>query len=164
VFAGGGQMIMAGPVSSASPDGSGGLEYFLWGGIACFVVWTWVRDWKRTKEIRQYAQSKGFVYIGAVLPRSFPFSETSVGGARSVANAVAGDRSGMELLFFDCKLDYGEYRKTQTVVAVRGPEECFGLVRFGPSLETEKAGEWALVFRSNERMPLEEIDALLAEV
>lgn len=155
-------MIMAGPVSSASPNGPGWFGYFVLGVLACFTVWKLFQGWKRTKEIRQYAQSKGFTYIGASLPISFPFSDTSVSWASSVANAVVGDQSGKELLFFDCTLGSGKYRRTQTVVAVRGPEERFGPVRFGPFLKTEKSGEWTLIYRSSERLGLEEIDALLS--
>jgi hypothetical protein len=88
---------------------------------------------------------KGFTYIGAYLPQSFPLT-------------------GRRLPFFDCRLDSGKVRRTQTVVAVRGPDECFGPVRFGPLLKTEKVGEWALVYRPRQHLPLEEIDALLAEV
>jgi len=159
-----GQMIMAGPISSGSPHGPGWFEYIIFGILACFIVWTLVQDWKRTREIRQYAENKGLTFIGVSLPISFPISETSVGWASSVKNAVVGDRNEKELLFFDCTLGSGKSRRTQTVVAIRGPEECFRPVRFGPFLQTEKVGEWSLVYRSKQRLPLEEIDALLAEV
>ena len=155
-------MIMAGPVSSASPDGP--WWYIFFGFVACLIVWALLQDWKRTKEIRQYAKNKGFTYIGGSLPKSFPLSKTSVRWASSVKNAVAGDQSGKELLFFDCTLGSGKRRKTQTVVAVRGLEECFGPLRFGPFLQTEKVGEWALIYRSKQRLPLAEIEALVAGV
>jgi len=158
-------MILAGPVSSASPDGPGwSVEFIVFGGLACFIVWTLVRRWKRAKQIRQYARSKGYTYIGAALPKSFPFSQTSVSRARSITNAVAGDQSGKELLLFDCVLGSGKARRTQTVVAVRAPEESFGPARLGPFLMTEEAGDWALVYRPNQLLPLEEIDALLADL
>jgi hypothetical protein len=133
-------------------------------GLACLVVWTLVRDRKRAKEIRGYAQSEGFTYIGASLPKSFPFNETSVSWASSVANAVAGTKRSKELVLFDCTLGSGKGSRTQTMVAVRGSEECFGAARFGPSLTVESVGEWALIYRSKQRLPLEEIEALLAEV
>jgi hypothetical protein len=50
------------------------------------------------------------------------------------------------------------------MVAVRGSEECFGAARFGPSLTTESVGEWVLIYRSKQRLQLEEIEALLADV
>jgi hypothetical protein len=157
-------MIMAGPVSSASPDGPGWFGYVAFGVFACFVVWVLVRDWKRTKEIRQYAQSKGFTYVGTALPKSFPFSQTWVSRARSITNAVAGDQRGKELLLFDCTLGSGKGRRTQTVVAVRAPEESFEAARFSLFLMTEEAGDWTLVYRPNQLLPLEEIDALLADI
>ncbi len=158
-------MILAGPVSSASPDGPGSaFEFIAFGGLACFIVWILVQKWKRAKQIRQYAQSKGYTYIGAALPKSFPFIKTSVSRATSITNAVAGDQSGKELLLFDCTLGSGKGRRSQTVVAVRGQEESFGPARFGPFLMTEEAGDWALVYRPNQLLPLEEIDALLADV
>ena len=155
--------MLFGPVSSARGR-PGPLEYIFFGGLACFVVWSLARDWKRSKRIRQYAQGKGFLYIGAYLPSSFPFSETSVNWAGSTANAVDGDRGGKRVLFFDCKLGSGKGRRTQTVVAVRAAPECFSPGSIWPFMTTERIGDWALFYRSKERLPLVEIDALLAEV
>jgi hypothetical protein len=137
------------------------FEYIALAGVACLIVWTLIGDRRRTTAVRQYARSKEFTILGASLPRSFPFEQTSVKRASSIANAVAGDWGGKGLLFFDCRLGSGKARRTQTVVAIRGPEECFGPARFGPGMTTEAIGEWVLIYRSNRRLPIEEIEALL---
>jgi hypothetical protein len=84
------------------------FEYIVLGGLAGGIVWTLAREWKRSRQIRQYAEGKGFSYIGASLPASFPFGETSVSWAGSVMNAVAGKRSGKEVLFLIA--DWGQAR------------------------------------------------------
>jgi len=157
-------LLAAGPVSSASPEGPRMFWYFALTALACFVIWILVSEWKRKKAIQQFAKGKGLIYIGSCLPRSFPLSDTSVNRTVSVKNVVAGDRAGREFLFFDCVLGSGKGRRTQTVIAVRGTEECFGSARFGPFLMTESVGEWALVFRPKQTLPLDEIEALLADI
>lgn len=67
------------------------------------------------------------------------------------------------MLFFDCKLGSGKGRRTQTVVTVRAAPECFSPGSIWPFIATERVGDWALFYRS-ERLPLEEIEALVAEV
>jgi hypothetical protein len=115
----------------------------------------------RKKQFRHYAQSHGLNYIGAALPMSFPLDKTSVYRSGWIRNAVAGQMSGMDLLFFDCSVGTGKGRRTQTVVALRGPVERFGTLRFDPSLTTEKIGEWTLLFRPRERLAVEDIELLL---
>jgi hypothetical protein len=84
------------------------FEYIVLGGLAGGIVWTLAREWKRSRQIRQYAEGKGFSYIGASLPASFPFGETSVSWAGSVMNAVARKWSGKEVLFLIA--DWGQAR------------------------------------------------------
>ena len=97
--------------------------------IVGFIVWSLLQDLARTRQFRGYAQRAGLTYMGAALPGNFPMSKTSVYWG-SVSNAVAGDRSGKELLIFDCRLGEGRGSRSQTVVAVRGPAESFGPARF----------------------------------
>ena len=126
-------ILLAGPISSASPDGPGAFGYIVFALFACFVVRSLLRDWRRTKQIRDYAQNKGLVYIGASLPKSFPFGNTSVSRAAAVINVTAGDQNGKELLFFDCRLGSGKGRRTQTVVAFgdrRSSLDQLALARF----------------------------------
>jgi hypothetical protein len=126
------------------------------------IAWNLLVERARAKQIRRYAQSRGLVYIGAALPKSFPLSKTSLSWSSPVRNALAGDKSGKELLVFDCRLGTGKGSRSQTVVAVRGEAECFGAARFGPSLTTETVEDWTLLYRSKRILPLEEIEALLS--
>ncbi len=122
-----------------------------------------LKKWNRAKQIRQYAQNRGYAYLGEALPESFPLRETSVSRAISITNAVAGDQSGKKLLLFDCTFGSGKARRSQTVVAARGHEESFGPAWSGPFLLTEEAGDWTLVYRPDQLLPLEEIDAIFAD-
>jgi hypothetical protein len=96
-------------------------------------------------------------------PGSFPLSETSVHWTGSVRNAVVGDKSGKELVIFDCGMGSGKAKYSQTVVAIRGPADCFGPARFGPDLTTECVREWTLLSRPQRLMPVEEINAVLSD-
>jgi hypothetical protein len=159
--------FLVGPVSSGgpdSPDGPGVFGYIILGGLGCAIVWALASERKRARQIRQYAERNGFRYIGAYLPTTFPFSETSVSWASSVSNAVEGYRGSKEVLFFDCRLGSGKGSKLQTVVAVRGGEECYGEAHFRSLLETENVDQWALIYRPQKRLPLEEIDSILSAI
>jgi hypothetical protein len=117
----------------------------------------------RANQLREYAQANGLTYIGGALPGSFPLSETSVHWTGSVRNAVVGDKSGKELVIFDCGMGSGKAKYSQTVVAIRGPADCFGPARFGPDLTTECVREWTLLSRPQRLMPVEEINAVLSD-
>ena len=127
-------------------------------------MWTLAKEWKRARGIRQYAEINGLRYIGEYLPVTFPFSETSVSWASSISNAVEGYRGSTAVLFFDCRLGSGKGSRLQTVVAIRGKEERYGEARFRPLIETEKVNEWALIYRPQKRLPLEEIDGILSAI
>jgi hypothetical protein len=138
--------------------------------VAGFIIWSLLSERKRTKQIRQYAESTGLTYIGAALPKSFPLSQTSVSWASSIKNVVAGDKNGKELLIFDCQLGTGKGRRMLTVAAVRGPVESFGPARFGPDLIMESVDGWTLIHRPHRFLsfsgvlPLEEIEALFSGI
>jgi hypothetical protein len=140
------------------------LFYICVVALTGFMVWTLVQEQKRAKQIRQFAQNAGFTYVGAALPKSFPLRKTSVHWASSFWNAVAGDKHGKELLFFDCRFGTGKTSTAQTVVALRGSAESLGPVRFGPGWTMETVDDWALIYRSEELLPLKEIEAVLSRV
>ncbi len=148
-----------------SPGRLGGFREF--GPFAvtagALVIYGWISQWRRSRQIRRYAGDRGFSYIGDWLPRHFPIEETFVARASSTGNAVIGDRNGKALFFCDCT--FGQRHKTAlTVVAIEGAREYFAYVaRFDVSLVAEQAGDWALIYRPRELLPIEVIDALLAE-
>src|SRR5277367_6818674 len=86
--------------------------------VAGFVIRDLLSKRDRAKKIRQYAKNASLTYIGAALPKSFPFRKTSVSWASSIANAVAGKKNGREVLVFDCRLGAGKSRRSLTVLAV----------------------------------------------
>ena len=148
----------------ATHTGAGDTTFFYLGGAAfAFIMVRHVlRERERAKDIRDYARTAGLTYIGSTLPKSFPLHKTSSRGARSISQAVAGERSRKEVVVFDCKLGYGKGTFFRTVVAVRGQRDGFGVAQFGPDLVTERVGDWTVVYGSKRRLLMEEIDALLA--
>jgi hypothetical protein len=142
----------------------GWLEYVFVAAFVCLVVRSLVRERVRSKRIWQFARSTGFTYIGAALPASFPLEETSVGRTQSIQNAVAGCKGNTELVFFDCRLGAGKHTYSQTVVAVRGSGEYFGLPRFDISVTNERVEDWTLMYRPGQVIPAEELEALVSNV
>jgi len=133
-------------------------------GCAFLIIRGLLRERARTKDIREFAQRMGLLYLGAAVPKSFPLHRTSSRQARSITRAVAGDRGQKELVVFDCKLGYFERTFFRTVVAVRGGQAGFGPCQFGAGLVTEQVGEWTLVYGSDRQLLLEEIEALVSAI
>ena len=148
----------------ASYTGAGDSTFFYLGGAAfAFVIIRYIlRERERAKDIRDYARTADLTYIGSTLPKSFPLHKTSSRGARSISQAIVGERSGKEVVVFDCKLGYGKGAFSRTVVAVRGHRDGFGVAQFGPDLLTEHVDDWTVVYGSGRRLLLKEIDDLLA--
>ena len=138
--------------------------------IAGFVIRDLLLRRDRAKQIRHCAENASLTYIGAALPKSFPFSQTSVSLASSITNAVAGKKNGKELLVFDCRLGAGKGRRSLTVLAIRGAADGFRAAPFGWNLTMETVDEWTLIYRTRSffsfsgLLPPEEIEALLSGV
>ena len=145
-------------------------------GLTAMVVvfvsvagWNWFSERRRTRQIKDYANSLSFDYIGAALPPYFPLRKTSAGRATSFQNAIAGRKNGTEVIVFDCRFGSGKSRSYRTVVAVFGAAQRFGVARFGPSLVSEEVDGWTLLYRQRYfppagRLRIDEIQMLLLEV
>jgi hypothetical protein len=153
-----------GAMGTGTAGDSGWFEYLFVAAFVCLVVRSLVLERVRSKRIWQFARSAGFAYIGATLPTSFPLRETSVGRAQSIQNVFAGCKGNRELVFFDCRLGTGKSAYSQTVIAIRGSGECFGLPRFDISVTTERVEDWTLMYRPKHVIPAEELEALVSSI
>lgn len=120
-----------------------------------------LRDQRRERRIRNIAQAYGLSFVGVVLPRSFPFAQTSVRNASRIRNAVIGDLGATAFVIFDCQFGAGKHSSFQTVVAARGSAECFGFQRYDSTLTNESIDDWTMVFRKEQLLLPEEIETLL---
>jgi hypothetical protein len=144
---------------------SGKLFWILWIGLlAALFARYLIQERQRTGLIREFASRTGFLFLHDCLPKSFPIQDTSSRGAHSINRVFAGDISNKEVLEFDCRLGHGKRQLNRTVVALRGKSSDFGWVRFGPDLETEEVGRWALVYGTRRLLGLDEIARLIAEL
>jgi hypothetical protein len=149
---------------AANREGDFGLLFHLCVvGLACFFTWLIIRHLLRRRQIRQYARSAGFIYLGTALPKSLQLGLTSLNGA-DLSNAFAGERRGEEFVFFDSKIGTGKGSYYQSAVAIRGPRQAYGPERFDISLTTERAGDWLLIYRPKQLLPIGEIQALLSGI
>lgn len=137
----------------------GGLFWYIWVGfLVVTLILHLIRDRERTTLIRKFAADARLTFIGNSLPRHFPIQDTSSYLAHSISRVVIGD----DVVLFDCRIGHGKGSRGRTVVAARGEPSVFGWTRFGPDLETEQAGEWAIVYGSNRILELDEIRALVS--
>lgn len=130
--------------------------------VVGLIVRAVLLDRARTREIRDYAQGAGRIYIGEALPSSFPLGATSLHGISHIKNVVAGDRNGREFVFFDCTLGSGKGSRSQTVVGVRGSSEFWWAQRFDRSLSVETACDWTVV-NPNRLLSVRDVEAILLD-
>jgi hypothetical protein len=152
-----------GPISSARPGGDTRFLYFAGALFTCSIVWHVLREWARTKQIREFSARRSLTYLGNAVPRSFPLRRAEAfKWGRSVRRTFVGSNASKDLVVFDCTIGYGRGRRARTVVAARGQSGGFGWAQFGPGLLTEEVAEWSIVYGSNRLMSIEEIEALVS--
>jgi hypothetical protein len=127
------------------------------------VVLSLFQDMERSNQLKAFALSCKLVFLGDALPKSFPMQRTSACSGHSIRNAVTGTSNSRDILLFDCSLGRGKRRFRRTVVAGRGSVAEFGWAGFGPDLEAEQVGDWAVVYGSRRLLALNEIETLLSE-
>jgi hypothetical protein len=157
--------ILIGLVAVLAKYGDAGGTAFLFvvgAGFAFLIGRDVLRQRARTKDIREFAQRMGWLYIGSALPKTFPLDRTSSRTAHSVTRAVAGDIGRSEVLFFDCTIGRGRGRFQRGVVATRGTPEGFGFAQYGPDFVTEHVEDWMVVFGFHRLLLVEEINALIS--
>jgi hypothetical protein len=156
-------LAFLGPVSSARQDGLPFL-FILLALIAFLIVQNALRLRARTKQVREFAETRSLTYIGATVPATFPpEAARALRWAHSMRRAVVAANGSKDLILFDCTVGYGRGSRHRTVVAARGRHGAFGWAPCSPDLMTEEVGEWTLVYPSNRLMSLEEIEALVSE-
>ena len=130
----------------------------------CLVVWSFVRAALRRKWFRHYAQRTGLSYMGDEVPRILPLWNTPIPWSGYVSNTIWGDKGDKQLVIFDAKISQGKGGRSQTILAIRGLVEHFGVQRFDPSLLEVHVDEWTLIYRPMRLMTVEEIEALLSNI
>ncbi|WP_263385262.1 hypothetical protein [Granulicella arctica] len=118
----------------------------------------------RGQQILLLMQQLGFQSLGETLPADFPIAETSLAERIGVGLIGAGVRGRHEVVFFDCVFRGARIGVAQTVIAVRGGEECFPTVRADRTMKLESAGGWTMAYRHRKSLTAQEIQVLIMAV
>jgi len=102
---------------------------------------------QRNRAIRELAKRLHFTYLGAALPKSLSFRSSTLAPVTGVWNVIDGDRLGIRVVAFDCRVGYGKASWRRTVIAAQSTGEVFGVAKFNKDLTVEKCGDWTLLYR-----------------
>jgi hypothetical protein len=110
-------------------------------GVALvFTVFLWSQR-RRSAAIRALANRTGFHYLGRALP---PFLS---GFATSTWNLIEGERHGIRVVAFDCKIGAGKGGLRRTVVAAETTRDVFDGARFNTALTVRRLGSWMILWQ-----------------
>jgi len=88
-----------------------------------------------------------FVYLGKALPESLILETTGLQAISSCWNVIDGERNGLRILIFDCRIGEGRGRWLRTVIAAQGNPDIFRNVPFLLSLRSEQTGDWTVLYQ-----------------
>ena len=83
-------------------------------GVALAVFW-W-RERQRSLAMKQVASKFRFVFLGKALPRSLILETTGLQRISSCWNVIDGERDGLRILIFDCRIGEGKGSWRRTVI------------------------------------------------
>lgn len=124
--------------------------------IPALVTGLWWVQERRTRAIRNLAMRLGFHYLGSVLPRSLSIREPWLNRMTSTRNVIDGERNGIRVVAFDCRIGYGKGSSLRTVVAAKADHNVFGSqtnhdllrsITADDDLSVSQSGDWTLLFR-----------------
>jgi hypothetical protein len=118
--------------------------------------------------MKQIASKFRFVFLGKALPRSLVLVRTGLERISSCWNVIDGQRDGVRIVIFDCRIGEGKGSWRRTIVAAEGKPDIFRAVPFVLELSNEQAGDWTLLYQPKSYgilppglMATSEIEALL---
>ena len=106
-----------------------------------------IRASNRTAAIRAMAKRYGFVFLGTELPRSLTLRGTALDRSSSIWNVIDGERYGIRVVAFDCRIGSGKGSWRRTVIAAQSPSDLFNAVPFNRDLTVDRSGGWAILYQ-----------------
>ena len=123
-------------------------------GGAVLVAILYVRHRRRSVAIRALAIRSGFNYLGHALPRSLTLSGTPMDSVTSTWNVIDGERHGIRIVAFDCKIGAGKGSWRRTVIAAESATDVFGAVAFNHDLTADRSGSWLILYQPKALSPI----------
>ena len=131
--------------------------------IVAFVAGLWWIQERRDRAIKNLATRLNFHYLGSVLPRSLSIHEPWLNQMTSTRNVIDGERNGIRVVAFDCRIGYGKGSSLRTVVAAKADHNVFGSqtnhdllrsITADDDLTVSQSGDWTLLFRPKQSFEL----------
>ena len=142
--------------------------FYLWLLVAAvFALVVALRRRHRAAEMRKLAARTGLCYLGRGVPKSLTLDGTALLPTTAIWNLVDGDRRGIRVMAFDCRVGAGKGSWCRTVIATDASADRLTATRFNPDLAVERSGKWAVVYQSKTPltrsglMPVDEVEAHL---
>ncbi len=85
-------------------------------------------------------------------------------GSPLVRNVIEGELGHVSVVAFDRRISDGDRSHLCTVVAARADASVFPATKFNSELTIERSGDWSLLCRPAEVMPVEELEAYLNDL
>lgn len=101
-------------------------------------------QWKRSADVKVLASRLGFVYLGNALPKSLSVSGTDLAGISSAWNVIDGERHGVRVVAFDCRIGTGKGSWRRTVIAAQTSGN--NLRYLAGYLERHRSDKWTLLY------------------
>jgi hypothetical protein len=110
----------------------------------------------------------GFKSCGDRLPIDLSLEGTPIARASAVWSVMEGNRNGIRVIAFDCRIGPGKGSWQRTVIAALSPRDVFSSVPSESSYTVDHSGDWAIFYSPKELsfiggglMPLPELEARL---
>ena len=149
------------------------IFWWLWMGfIATLISVNGLRELRRRREFPRFAERMGMaIWPDDSLPKDLPIYEASFLPITRTRYIARGSVRDVPVLTFEVQKGSGRSVSYFTVLAAKGPGYPFGSETFDPELETERLGEWFLLYRPHKLfslrarlMPFDEMEAQLRSV
>jgi len=108
-------------------------------------------QWKRSADVKVLASRLELVYLGNALPKSLTVSGTDLAGISSAWNVIDGERHGVRVIAFDCRIGTGKGSWRRTVIAVQTSDD--NLRYLAGYLELHRSDKWTLLYAPRSSSP-----------
>jgi len=119
--------------------------YGLLVGVGLLFAVLYLRERRRSETIQALAIRSGFNYLGRGVPRSLSLDGTPIERTSSIWNVIDGDRPGIRIIAFDCRIGTGKGSWRRTVIAVRTDNES--AVSANRDLAVDRSGDWTILYK-----------------
>lgn len=114
-------------------------------GMCLLFAVLYLRERRRSEAIRTLAIRSGFSYLGRGVPRSLSLSGTPMERASSIWNVIDGDRPGIRIIAFDCRIGTGKASWRRTVIAVKTDDDS--AVSSNRDVAVDHSGDWTILYK-----------------